>query len=118
MTYISYTKAMIGGVTLAMALTATAMPAFASNRETRSIAVKYDDLDLTTASGEARLRMRVKSAMNAICRKAGNDLRDKEDYQRCLREARNSQKSVAIVLDQARSGKQLVEAGQPQLVRK
>ncbi len=61
----------------------TSGPAFAES-ETRSVAVAYDDLDLSSASGRERLTMRVKMAVKRVCGSASRQtVRERTAQQAC-----------------------------------
>jgi UrcA family protein len=62
--------AKIINIALAAAVLATglAVPAMAGDTEKVSVEVRYDDLNLTSASGRERLETRVRSAVRRICR--------------------------------------------------
>ena len=63
---------------------------YGNNRELKSQAVYFDDLDLNTPGGGYTLLMRIRSAATQVCQPAANmkgDLRDMSDYQRCVRRA-------------------------------
>lgn len=49
-----------------LALVGAAAPAFAGD-DVRSVVVRYDDLNLTSASGRDRLTKRVKNAVETVC---------------------------------------------------
>jgi UrcA family protein len=49
-----------------LALAGVAAPAFAED-DVRSVVVRYDDLNLTSASGRDRLIQRVKNAVEIVC---------------------------------------------------
>lgn len=50
-----------------LALAAIAAPVAASADETRSVVVRYDDLDLANPSGRERLTTRVANAVKNVC---------------------------------------------------
>lgn len=72
----------------ASALAAVSTPASA---ETKSVAVQYADLDLTSASGMATLEGRIAAAARKICGKPeARSVHDGADYQRCIDETHAS----------------------------
>lgn len=50
-----------------MAFAAVASPAAAEEEEGRSVVVRYDDLNLSSAQGRDRLNSRVKDAIMTVC---------------------------------------------------
>ena len=74
-------------------------PAFADESESRSVAVKYKDLDLSSAEGQKELDRRIDRAAAEVCDAnrimTGTRLRSQERLQ-CADEARASiQKQIA-----------------------
>lgn len=95
---------------LALAAAATAIPAIAANRETtETVAVRYNDLDLTTASGKSELDRRLDRAARQVCNigeaTTGSRITMREGRE-CYREARGKldQHFATIVASQAREG--------------
>lgn len=85
---------------IAAAIAATgslALPATAADgRETVSIAVTHDDLDLTTQDGQTELQRRLNRAAKQVCRYPTNrTLMSSQNESRCYREAR---RDVAVQL--------------------
>ena len=85
----SIAAAMIGS-----ALIAT--PLAAQSEAAQSIAVKYDDLDLSTEKGQAKLDKRIDVAAREVCKadavRTGTRLRS-NDRKQCLESARASVKA-------------------------
>ena len=119
MVHFAHAKTLIGSAMAVLALAGTALPASAADRETRTIKIKYGDLDLTGKSDQTRLRMRVKAAVDAICKPAADsNPRNIKYHDDCLKEAKASgQRAVAIALNSARSRKNLAAAKKEVLVR-
>ena len=63
-----------------LAAVSVAAPARAADSNTQTTLIHYKDLDLTTAAGEARLKLRVANAAAAICGPVGG--RSIEDHDR------------------------------------
>ena len=75
---------------LALAATVLAVPVMAA-AETRSVNVRYGDLDLTSAEGQERLDQRLERAVRKVCRMdetvTGTLFRSPQSRE-CYREAR------------------------------
>ena len=85
----------------ALALAATAAPAFAAPA---SIAVPYGDLDLTKEAGQKTLDIRLARAARQLCGgvTSARDLQRMSAYRACLAEARASWgEQVELALDNA-----------------
>jgi UrcA family protein len=70
---------------LALAQGAFAQPQSAEDQP-RQVAVKYDDLNLTTAAGEEEVKHRIDFAAKSVCG-GGPDIRDLEatsEFEKCL----------------------------------
>lgn len=80
---------LIGSALIAMPLAAQSDPA-------QTIAVKYDDLDLATEKGQAKLERRINAAAREVCKtnavRTGTRLRS-NDRKQCLEAARASVKA-------------------------
>jgi UrcA family protein len=84
---------MFAQVTRTLAFTASALvvmtaaiasPARAADADTQSALVHYQDLDLTTDAGEARLKARIAHAADAVCGpQGGRTLEDKDRFAAC-----------------------------------
>ena len=90
-----------------ISVTGMAAPAFAS--ETKSVNVRYDDLNLNTVSGQETLERRLEKAAKQVCgyddHKTGSRIRSLVTRQ-CLAKARAAAKQqfAAVMEDQRRGG--------------
>lgn len=67
-----------------LATTAIASPARAADMDTNSTTVRYHDLDLTGAAGEATLKRRIARAAKNVCWNAdGPTLQDHDRFDAC-----------------------------------
>ncbi|HUQ13818.1 MAG TPA: UrcA family protein [Novosphingobium sp.] len=76
----------------AAALAAATIPAAASADDTqRSVEVRYDDLNLESDAGQARLDQRIAGAVRSVCGVANGpqSIRQRAAQQACARDARN-----------------------------
>ena len=80
-----------------------AMPAAAEMDDQRSMTVSFDDLNIATEAGAARLQTRVNSAIRSVCNAGqSRDLKDIAATHRCMAEARSDiAPQLASVLDRA-----------------
>lgn len=83
---------MLKSLASAAVLAAAALTApVASAQDTRSIEVRYDDLNLETTAGQARLETRIGSAVRSVCGVAPGpqSLAHRAASQACARAARD-----------------------------
>jgi UrcA family protein len=66
-------------VSALVVMSAIAGPAHASDSDTQTRLIPYNDLNLTTAAGEARLKLRIANAAAAICGPVGGRSIDDHD---------------------------------------
>lgn len=79
-------KLLASAAVLAAAFTAP----LAAAQDARSVEVRYDDLNLETPAGQARLEARIGIAVRSVCAVANGpqDLTQRAATQACVREAR------------------------------
>jgi UrcA family protein len=97
----------IAAVALAGTLFAI-QPALASAQETESMAVTYDDLDLTSDEGREQLDRRIDKAAEKVCgadeATVGSRIRSRETRQ-CIRQAkRDIERNLAAIIEDNRAG--------------
>lgn len=79
------TPKLISFACIAASLLAVSTPAMA---HVHSVEVKYQDLDLTTARGQERLKTRINQAVKQVCvRPMAITLKDRLDQQNCEKNA-------------------------------
>lgn len=83
-------------------------PVLAGDDGAPEVTVNYDDLDLTSAKGQATLERRVRAAINQACEASSATTGTRimsVDKSRCLAAARQSAKSqVAAIIEDAKRG--------------
>lgn len=102
---------MLKTITLALAGAAllTAGTAAAEERDTRTIGVTYQDLDLATDAGRAELQRRIDNAARQVCgmneRAVGSNIVTRESRE-CYRSAKRDldRNFARIVADRTRAG--------------
>ncbi len=97
---------LIGLLAAGVTLLAATVPA---NAEWRSKTVEYNDLDLSTNAGQARLETRIKSAVQQVCGKPYiRNFSERKDAEKCAADAmQNAQRKMEIVIVQYRDGRRL-----------
>lgn len=84
------TKTIKAGLAAAIAAsTVLAAPAFAADGVTRTVSVRYSDLDLSTQEGQAALERRLDRAAERVCgidRRTSGPSMPSTDAMRCYRE--------------------------------
>jgi UrcA family protein len=78
------TLALAASVLVVTAAAGFASPAHAADTGTRSVLVHYQDLDLTTDAGEAKLKARIAHIAERVCGPVdGRTLADREHFNAC-----------------------------------
>lgn len=93
------TKALCAAAAMAVTTAGFATSASAQNSISRSVEVKYADLDLTSADGKATLENRLKGAVRSVC--GGYDprsLTDMRDHHQCVDQASTTAKRATVTL--------------------
>jgi len=94
-----FNKAMIAAAVVAVTMAGFSATASAQNRVTRSAAVQYVDLDLTSAEGQATLQGRIKGAVRKVCGSYySRNLSEALDHRNCLEEANLSAKRATVTI--------------------
>jgi UrcA family protein len=94
----------------ALGLAGTAIsPTLAAETEKMTVQVQYDDLDLATPEGQAKLDQRLEKAVRTVCRTPNNNGGSRIlnlDARACLAKARADvrQQVAAITIDRQRGG--------------
>jgi len=74
-------------VSLLTASAAFAAPAVNGEDATRSLAVRYSHLELSTVAGATSLYRRIAGAARFVCGSQGRRMEELDDWQRCYRNA-------------------------------
>ncbi|WP_164118968.1 UrcA family protein [Sphingorhabdus sp. Alg239-R122] len=92
----------------ALAIMSASAPAMAGAQETRSVEVRYDDLNLASEAGAKRLQGRIKAAARTVCSPMpSRALADQLDYKKCFSQAvSGGSKAAVTILAKAKSGQE------------
>ena len=104
-------SARLATAALVCGLAIFSLSAFADSTsgKTRSVEVRYHDLDISTDKGAAELNKRVAFAIRRVCGSA--DIRnsiERQDMQRCRAEAKaRTSRDIALAMENASEGNRL-----------
>jgi|GEM_PF-923202 len=93
----------------ALGLACAAAPALAADRQTTSVDVSLEGIDLSTEAGQKELERKIERAVRAVCRTTHDNTGTRimsQEARACLANARNQAREqvAAIVEDQRRGG--------------